>query len=227
MATKIAPKKAIKPASKQAEGDKEKLAAQRQKLIEASAETITPLIVEADEIRKQGESKFLEISDSLKEAATENDFSSKELRQVAILAVSEARGIKSEDVSMKSDNAVGRSSYTYISKVLTLAMPKEGCQKEVDKARAKGSPIEFILKCATGNIKANAAPAKKTAGNQHTAPKKVNGKAVIEDLDTAGNELAALVSRMVQGGIDCDEIEEKFAEIMQDTRETLEASASE
>ncbi len=224
MATKVTPKKAIKPATKQNEADKEKLAAARQKLIDAAAETITPLIVEADEIRKQGESKFLEISDSLKEAAIENEFSSKELRQVAIAAVSDARGIDKTDVSMKSDNAVGRSSYTYISKVLTLAMPKDkNCEKEVEKARAKGSPIEFILKCATGNMKANAAPAKKAAGNQHTAPKKVNGKSVIEDVDTFGNEFAALVSRAVEGGIDCDEIEEKIQEVIADTRATLEA----
>ena len=231
MATKVTPKKVVSTAKPTTKGieDKENQAAARTKLIEAGAEILSPIIAERDELTRTGESKFLEIADTVIEQIQENDFTKAEARQMVILAISEARDIHKDEISMKSESSVGRSSYTYVSKIISLAIPKDkNAEKEVAKARAKNLPIDWILGCATGNKTAAGAPVGagkgKGSANQHKGAdgtKKVNGKAVIEDKEIAGNEFAALISRMTEGGLTCDEIDEIFAEQMMDTRKTL------
>lgn len=220
MPTKTAQKTNAKVAVASKEVDKEKLAAQRAKLIESLVADISEKIVEQQEAKKTEQNLFLEIADKLKESVEANELTKDESKKLILLSIADANNIPVEDINHKNPKAI--TFYTYASKIQSLVFPKDkAAAKEVEKAREKGVSVEGLLKVARGKVTAAQVNKSKGRGGDTSESKKVNGKAVIDDIDTFGNELAALIARAVKGDLELDDIQDKFATVFAEVQETL------
>lgn len=226
MATKIAPNKSVKeaPAVDTKAADKEKLQAQRTKLIEAAAPAIAAKIGEQIEAKKTSENLFLEVADMLSETSEENGFSKEEARKVVLLALAEANDIEVEDINHKNPKAL--TLYTYASKVIVLAFPADKkAAAQLEKARDKGVGVESLLKVARGKVTAAEVNKSQGRGGDTTGKgdgkQKVNGKVVIEEIDAFKNEFAALVMRAIKGEIEIEALNDGIAETMAEIQETM------
>lgn len=191
-------------------------AAAKLKIIESLAAKGIKVFAKSAEAQLSAEQSMFECVDWLRETVADNDLEQKDTTKMmtTILAKIYCDGEESE-VSMTGNS----TAYTLRSKYVRLAHPKDDkAAKELTKALAKGVSFSNAYKVATGNATASQTSKK---GKQGGARQK--GGNQIDDAEELGNQLAALISRALDGGEDfpkfkgglsTDEIEEVFSDTL-------------
>lgn len=232
MPTKIAPKAVAKPlaksiGSKVAVDPKAKEKADRLQLIVSIVGPIAETIVAAREAEKAAQSAWFTIADTATEAIDDNGLSQEEGEQALKLAFAEAYGLDVEELSGKDAMKNNPMAYNYLSKIKRLVFPVDEKQaKELKKARAKGVTVADALKLArtpgllASQIKASAGKGKKIAVDGTVT----RATGAIEDEDTLGNALAAVISKAVKGEMSIETIEEVFATQLAEYQAAAEGS---
>lgn len=209
MATKIAPKKAVKATTKTDAAAKAKEAekAERAKVVES----VVPALAEKVEAIKEHEegvkTSLLDLVDTAQELKDENDLTKDELSVAVRTAYAETYGVKLEDVSNK-----GKASTQYFNavKIVRFVFPEN--EKALASARKKGFGFNDLYKVATsGEIPKGAKPSQGRGGDTRAKSDKKN---VFESIEDVGTALAGDVSKALKSGFDLEEIETAFAGII-------------
>jgi len=144
----------------------------------------------------------------------------------ALLTSVLARVFLDGDEAAMASGETGKGAYFLRSKFLTILCPKEENEKEVKKALAKGVDFGNLYKVATGNLKANEVAKKGSHGGAREKK-----KTSIDTSEEFQNLASPLISKAwngegtldgYEGGLNLDEIEEAFAELIAGYREKAE-----
>lgn len=201
--------------------------AARLKVVEASASKVTPLLTAHLDASKKVKDIMFKIFEVTKAETVKHSFDKTETSKMLTAAL--AKVYCEGDESAVSSNMTAN---TLKSKFVRLCHPTDAkAQKELDKGLAKGVDFNDALLLARG---------KKTAAEVNKKGKKggarEKGGNAIEDKETFGNFIAAIVSRALDGGTDhpkfvggltLEEMEESFAEVIAGYRTKLEGDEPE
>lgn len=206
MATKVAPKQTEKPNVKAA-ADKEKLAAERAKLIEKSLPTVTDAVMQNVEAEEKVPTTFLELCDVISGEVEENEFTrdeTKTLISMALMEVWNDKHAKSEQLKDLAEVIKSPILKFKISRILNLAHPKDKkIAIQIELAREKGVGIVALNAVATGAKKASEVA--KSLGKGGNTKAKSAAKAAqdkgIEDVNKFTDAITTVAGKGVKGGI--------------------------
>lgn len=198
------------------------ISAARLKVIEASAQRLIPAFKSQADLADRVKKSMFEIFEAVRAESTKHSFEKNETSKMLTAAL--AKVYCDGDESAVSGNMTAN---TLKSKFLRLVHPVDSkAAKELDKALAKGVDFNAALNVARGNVTAAQVNKKSTKGGARE-----KGGNSIDDEDTFGNLVSALVSKALDGGKDhpkykgglsLDDMETKFAEVLAGFREKLE-----
>ncbi len=204
MATKVTPKQTEKTNVKSA--DKEKLAAERAKLIEKSLPACIKSLEANFEAEAAVPTSFLDVVDIVSKEVVRNEFTSDETRTLTRRAIVEAFNATHPKAAHITVEGLTKnpSLNSNVSRIVSLACPKsDKIAEQIEAAREKGVGVVALSQVASGKLTA-AQAAKSQGRGGNVAQKSKNKEALdkgIESVDVLSDAIVKLMGKGVKGGI--------------------------
>lgn len=201
--------------------------AARLKIIEGSVAKVLPSFQASADAVEAANQSYFDCFEAIQKEVTKHSFDKVETGK--LLAVTLAKVYTEGDESAVSSNPTANTLKSKFVRLCHPATPKAA--KELAKALEKGVNFNNALEIARGNKTASEVAKKGKTGGART-----KGGNNIDDEDSFGDFLSALIARALdggedhpkyKGGLDMNTIEEKASEVIAGFRAKLDGEADE